>query len=138
MADAPLAPFTIIGRAPADLAKSGGGSALPFGHCPFVGGLLREAEFCQLPGSAAPGMAFPPGGGLEVTVDTDEFDAVDETDEDEFVRWSGLRGMNMLIPLPSSEFIALRDWPPLIHPARLRFARLGGLATAVMENSRWG
>jgi len=32
----------------------------------------------------------------------------------------------------SSEFIEFRVWPPLIHPCRLRFAKLGGLATAVM------
>lgn len=40
--------------------------------------------------------------------------------------------MNMFIPLASSEFIEFTICPPLIHPGRLRLAKLGGLATAVM------
>ena len=46
------------------------------------------------------------------------------------------RGMNM--PRPSSGFMALRDWPPLIpHPGRLMLLKVGGLATAVMRSTGW-
>lgn len=38
----------------------------------------------------------------------------------------------MFFPLASSEFIEFTICPPLIHPGRLRLAKLGGLATAVM------
>jgi hypothetical protein len=68
-----------------------------------------------------------------MTVEVDEFDDVDETDDEEFVRCMVLRVCgNMLMPRRSSVFIELGAWPPLIHPGRLRFAKLGGLATAVM------
>ena len=88
----------------------------------------------------APGMAIPFGceGGLDVTVEVDELDEVDDTDDEEFVRWRVLRCMNMLSPLASSDggFIEFSGWPPLIHPGRLRFAKLGGFATAVMGKAQ--
>lgn len=43
--------------------------------------------------------------------------------------------MNMFIPLASSAFIEFTVCPPLIHPGRLRLAKLGGLATAVMRKA---
>jgi len=73
---------------------------------------------------------------LEVTVVTDEADEVEEvedTEDDELERWRVLRvGANMLIPLASSALTGPSDCPPLIHPGRLRFEKLGGLATAVI------
>jgi len=42
---------------------------------------------------------------------------------------------NMLSPLRSSAFVGLPACPPLIHPGRLRFAKLGGAATAVMRKA---
>lgn len=65
-------------------------------------------------------------------MDVDPLEDVDETDDDEFDRGRVLRGMGMFTPLASSELIVLRSWPPFIHPGRLRFGKLGGLATAVM------
>jgi hypothetical protein len=80
-------------------------------------------------------MGFPLTEAFEVMVPVDEFEDVDETDDDELVRWMVLRLPNMLIPLRSSAFIEFGVWPPLIHPGRLRFAKLGGVATAVMRKS---
>jgi hypothetical protein len=83
------------------------------------------------------GMPFDCGLGWDVTVEVDELDDVDDTDDEEFVRWRVFRCMNMLIPRASSDgFIEFGGWPPLIHPGRLRFAKLGGFATAVMETAR--
>lgn len=73
---------------------------------------------------------------MEVTVDVDVFDDVDDTDDEEFVRWSVFRGENMVMLLTSSGFIEPSAWPPLIHPGRLIFAKLGGFATAVMGKAR--
>jgi hypothetical protein len=74
---------------------------------------------------------------LDVTVEVDEFDDVDDTDDEEFVRCRVFRCINMLIPLTSSDgFVEFSDCPPLIHPGRLRFAKLGGVATAVMGNAQ--
>lgn len=75
---------------------------------------------------------------LDVTVDVDELDDVDDTDDEELERWRVFRGMNMVIPLTSSALIEFSVWPPLIHPGRLRFVKLGGLATAVMGTARRG
>jgi hypothetical protein len=85
------------------------------------------------------GMPFVWLLGLDVTVEVDEFDEVEDTDDEEFVRWRVFRCMNMLIPRGSSDgFIELDVCPPLtvIHPGRLRFAKLGGFATAVMGMAR--
>jgi hypothetical protein len=77
-------------------------------------------------------LGWPPA--LDVTVDVDEFDDVDDTDDDELVRWSVFRGMNMLFLVTSDG--VMFTWPPLIHPGLLRFAKLGGFATAVMGKTR--
>lgn len=74
---------------------------------------------------------------VEVTVEVDEEDAVDEIDDDELDRCRDFRDMNMFILL-SSGFIEFSDWPPSVHPGRLRFAKLGGFATAVIETSGRG
>lgn len=74
---------------------------------------------------------------VEVTVEVDEVDeedAVDAIDDEELDRCKDFRDMNMFILL-SSGFIEFSDWSPFIHPGRLRFAKLGGFATAVIETS---
>jgi hypothetical protein len=88
------------------------------------------------------GMPFVWLLGFDVTVEfdeDDEDDEVEDTDDEEFVRWRVLRCMNMLMPRASSDgFIEPDVCPPLtvIHPGRLRFAKLGGFATAVMGMAR--
>jgi hypothetical protein len=89
----------------------------------------------QLLKSPAVGIELPLVEGFEVTVPVDEFDDVDDTDDEELVRWMVLRLANMLMPRRSSAFIEFGVWLPLIHPGRLRFAKLGGLATAVMRKT---
>ena len=74
-------------------------------------------------------------GAFEMTVPVEEVEDVDDTDDEELVRWMVLPLANMLMPLRSSAFIEFGVWPPLIHPGRLRFAKLGGLATAVIRKS---
>lgn len=70
---------------------------------------------------------------LLTAVEVDETEELEEMEEDELLRGMVLRGMRT--PLTSSEFIELRDWPPLSpHPGRLIEAKLGGLATAVIRN----
>lgn len=69
---------------------------------------------------------------LLTAVDEDETDDVEEMEEEELFRGMVFRGIST--PLTSSEFMELRDWPPLSpHADRLMFAKLGGLATAVMR-----
>lgn len=69
---------------------------------------------------------------LLTAVDEDETDDVEEMEEEELFRGIVFRGIST--PLTSSEFIELRDWPPLSpHAGRLMLAKLGGLATAVMR-----
>lgn len=134
--DAPLTPFVMGGRPEAFLAKSAGPSGLPpLAQGPFGVGRLRGAGGFDQPFSPTARDETPLvwGGGLEVTVEADELEVVDETDDDELDRWSVLRCMNILMARGSSdEFIEFSGWPPLIHPGRLRFAKLGGFATAVM------
>lgn len=163
MGGAPLTPFAMGGRPVAEREKSDAPSGLALVHelvLVFVffgcGFLRRACEFDQ--GAASPptdmGLPFPfpllalplvvllglpmPLVGavetepVEVTVEADEEDAVDETDDEEFDRCKDFRDMNMFILL-SSGFVEFSDWPPLSHPGRLRFAKLGGFATAVIE-----
>jgi len=101
----------------------------PFGCC----GLFRVAVLDQLLKSPAAGIGLPFVEAFEVMVPVDEFDDVDETDDEELVRCMVLRFANMLMPRRSSAFIEFGVWLPLIHPGRLRFTKLGGLATAVMS-----
>lgn len=62
-------------------------------------------------------------------------DEFDEMEEDELLRGMVLRGIKT--PRTSSEFMELRDWAPLSpHADRLMFAKLGGLATAVMRKDQ--
>ena len=123
-------------RPDAALEKSVPASGFPFPHGPFGVGRLRGAGGFDQPLSPAAGMEMPLGWppALDVTVDVDELDDVDDTDDDEFVRWSVFRGMNMLFLVTSDGVIF--TWPPLIHPGLLRFAKLGGFATAVMGKTR--
>jgi len=101
---------------------------------------LRLAGFDHPSPPPVPGKEMPFGceAGLDVTVEVDEPDDVDDMDDEELVRWRVFRCMNMLTPLASSDggFIEFSDCPPLIHPGRLRFAKLGGFATAVMRKAR--
>jgi len=60
MLDAPLTPLVKGCRAEADRWYSGVPSGFPFGHCPFVCGLLRGAA-AQPPKSPAADMEFPFG-----------------------------------------------------------------------------
>jgi hypothetical protein len=132
-------PFVMGGRPDAVLEKSVVPSGFPFDHGAFAVGRLRAGPLTQPLLSWVPGMGTPfdCALGLDVTVDVDELDDVDDTDDEEFVRGSVFRCMNMLIPRASSDgFIEFGGWPPLIHPGRLRFAKLGGFATAVMETAR--
>ncbi len=56
--------------------------------------------------------------------DAEDVEDMEEVEEDEFVRWRGRRGMNMLTPRTSSGFI--EDCPLLIHPVRLNFENSEG------------
>lgn len=136
IAVAALTPFAIGARPDGVREKSAATSDFPLVHATFVAGRLRGVGFGHPPASPAAGAERPFACefALDVTVDVDELDAVDDTDDEEFVRWRVFRGMNMVTPLTSSdELIEFSDWPPLIHPGRLRFVKLGGLATAVMR-----
>ncbi len=61
-------------------------SALPFGHTLDWGGLFRVPVFDQLLKSPAPGMELPLVCAFEMTVDVDELEDVDDTDDEELVR----------------------------------------------------
>lgn len=145
--DAPLTPFAIGARPEPARERSAGPSDFPLAHGVFTTGRLRfmwEDVFGHAPASPAGGTGRPLAWellALEVTVEVDEFDDVDETDDtddDELERGSVFRGMNMVIPLTSSEFPVPSVCPPLIHPDRLMFAKLGGFATAVMGEDAAG
>lgn len=70
-----------------------------------------------------------------ITVPVEEVEAVEVTEDAEFVRCKAFRGVKT--PLDSSEFIACRDELPFNpHAGRLMLAKLGGLATAVMGKGR--
>jgi len=99
---------------------------------PFPFPLLALAVLVVLLGLPVPLVGAVETEPVEVTVEVDEEDAVDETDDEEFDRCKDFRDMNMFILL-SSGFVEFSDWPPLSHPGRLRFAKLGGFATAVIE-----
>lgn len=137
MGPAPFKPFDICGRPAGILPSSALSSLGPF-HCPFVCGLFRGAALGQPPRSPTGDCAFAPFAwplllltAVEVE-DVEETEDVDAMEEDELFRGMVLRGMRT--PLPSSEFMELRDWPPLTpHADRLIFAKLGGLATAVIR-----
>lgn len=102
-------------------------SDFPFGQPLDCGGLFLVVVFAQPLASPE----FPLVCEFEITVDVDEVEPVDDTDDEELVRWMVLRP-NMLVPRKSSAFIELVVWPTLAHPDRLRFEKLGGAATAVM------
>lgn len=63
------------------------------------------------------------------TVEADELDEFEDTEEDELVRESVFRGTPN-IPLTSSGFIEFPSMEP--HPGRDIWGKLGGFATAVM------
>lgn len=69
---------------------------------------------------------------LLTAVDVEDTEELDEMEEEELDREMVFRGIKT--PLTSSEFMEFKDWPPLSpHADRLMFAKLGGLATAVMR-----
>lgn len=131
---APFRPLVICGRAAGILLNSVPSSLAPF-HCPFPCGRFRGAALGQAPKSLAVGCAAAPFIWpllLLTAVEVDETDEFDEIEEDELFRGMVLRGIKT--PRTSSEFMELRDWAPLSpHADRLIFAKLGGLATAVMR-----
>lgn len=131
----PLRPFVVFGRGAAiRLGSSGPSKPEPF-HVAFPCGLFRGAALGQLPKSpgaacTAPLVDWPLV--LLTAVDVEDTDELDEMEEDELVRGMVFRGIKT--PLTSSEFMEFKDWPPLSpHADRLMFAKLGGLATAVMR-----
>lgn len=62
-------------------------------------------------------------------------DAFEEMDEDEFCRWAVFRGPGVNILLTSSEFIAPKPLPLLVHPMRVLGWKESGCATAVICGS---
>lgn len=111
-------------------------STLGVFHCPFPCGLFRGAALGQPPSSPgvdwiATPLAWP--FVLLTAVDDEEMDELEEMEEDEFVLERAFRGIKT--PLSSELTVELRDWLPLSpHADRLIFAKLGGLATAVMRS----
>ena len=105
--------LTVCGRA---VEIPVAGSALPGGHSPLAG-FFRCA---QLPESTAVGVPLVccATGAVMVAVDVEElFELVEAIDDDEFCRWTVLRGAGANILLTSSELIA----KPLLlelHPIR--------------------
>lgn len=91
------------------------GSVLEAGHSPFGGFALRAA---QVDASEA-GTPFGCGVGAAMV---EVVEACEERDEDEFVRWTLLRGMNMAPLGPASA----------LHACRLMFWKFTGGATAVI------
>lgn len=83
-----MMPFVMDARPDAALEKSEAPSALPLVHWPLPAGRLRPGGFDHPSTLPAPGMEMPFGceERLEVTVDVDEFDDVDDTDDEELVR----------------------------------------------------
>jgi hypothetical protein len=72
---------------------------------------------------------------LVVTVDVEEDESDDATDEEEFVRWTLLRGISMR-ETSSGLGEASEDWSLWLegyHPRRDTDCTLGGAATAVMS-----
>lgn len=68
---------------------------------------------------------------LLTAVDEEETDELEEMDDAELDREMVFRGIKT--PLTSSEFMEFKVWLPLSpHAGRLIFAKLGGLATAVI------
>lgn len=91
------------------------GSVLDAGHSP------RGAFFRAHVGASPAGAGvtpFAPFGWDEVFDTVELADAVDASDEDEFVRWTLLRGMNILKSSPLAPLGALLG--PL-HPCRAMF-----------------
>jgi len=86
MADAPFMPLAMGGRTGGARPKSDIPSSLPVHWGPFGGCLLRGAELGHPLRSPAADMEVPFVCAFEVTVEVDEFDDVDDTDEEEFVR----------------------------------------------------
>jgi hypothetical protein len=132
-ADPPLAPLDTGGRFGVGRLNSAAPSAFPLGHRLVWGGLFC-VPFAYPFKSPLVSMALPLDWALEITVEVDELEDVDDTDDEELVRWMVLR-LNMVFPRWSSALIEFRVWPPLIHPGRLRFEKLGGFATAVIGDS---
>jgi len=119
------------------LPNSAWPSGLLGGQGPFLGcGRFRDAVLDHELMSEFVDAGVPFGcEAFVATVVVDEFDDVEATDEDELLLCSVFRGTNM--PLTSSGFIEFRLCPPLtFHPGRLSCWKLGGLATAVMRESR--
>jgi len=89
------------------------GSALPCGHIPLAG-FFRAA---QLPASAAAAAAaalplFCTDGAVIVAVEL-----VEAMEDDEFCRWTVLRGAEVNILPTSSGFITPKPLPLDVHPS---------------------
>lgn len=131
----PFRPFVALGRvAGIRLGSTAPSKPGPI-HAPFPCGLFRGAALGQppkSPGAACTALFVDWPLVLLTAVEVEETDELEEIEEDEFDREMVFRGIKT--PLTSSEFMGCRDWPGLSpHADRLMFAKLGGLATAVME-----
>lgn len=112
----PLTPF--IWDRMTGLPNSACPSGLPAGQGPLGWGRFLDAVLQELM-SELVDAGVPFGCELLVaTVVVEEVEDVDDTEEDELLRWIVFRGMNM--PLTSSGFIEFRLCPPLtFHAGRL-------------------
>lgn len=113
-ADGPdVAVLTGCGRA-VDMPVAG--SALPGGQSPLAG-FFRCA---QLPASTGVVTAPLVCGAGAVMVEVEELvELVEAIDEEEFCRWTVLRGPGVNILLTSSELIAPKPLPLEVHPIRV-------------------
>lgn len=113
-ADGPeVAVLTVCGRA-VDIPVAG--SALPGGQSPRAG-FLRCAQLPESTGVGATPLVCAAGA---VIVEVEEFvELVEAIDEEEFCRWTVLRGPGVNILLTSSELIAPKPLPLEVHPMRV-------------------
>lgn len=108
--------LTVCGRA-VDMPVAG--SALLAGQSPRVGFFLC-AQLAESPGVET-GPLVCTGGAVIVEVEVDEpVEVFEAIDEEEFCRWTVLRGPGVNILLTSSELIAPKLPVPLeLHPRRV-------------------
>lgn len=127
-----VAVFNGCGLAPAVIPVAG--SAFPGGHSPLEGFFL----VAKLPASDdVPLVPFVCADDADI-VEVEEL--VDAMDEDEFCRWTVLRGPGLNILLTSSEFMAPKPLPLAEpHPKLEGLVPVGwkftGVATAVIGNA---
>lgn len=97
------------GRTAFDRENSEAPSGFPVHWPVFACCRLRGAELDQPASSPFAGIEFPFACAFEVTVEVDEFEVVEDTDDVEFDRCIVFLTPNMFIPLVSSGFIEFND-----------------------------